>query len=229
LVNNLWYNYFRHHLVAAAGAMTVVDARLLLAKGADGTMVWTTNGACHWCSLLLLPSSALALYIWFVFARGEDDGGATAFLLVMVVLLRLHRARDVYEGWRWCRFWLVSLLNAWRCAGFVAGGDGGSQWCRICVFRQVVEACSGGTTGLNMQGYSCCCETMATKTVPELWWLPWLVQELPARSMADGNMVKMGARVSGCVQMKMMTWQHTIGLNSLVETKPTWHVLVGQF
>jgi len=25
------------------------------------------------------------------------------------------------------------------------------------------------------------------------------------------NMVKMEARVSGCVEMKMMTWQHVIG------------------
>jgi len=46
----------------------------------------------------------------------------------------------------------------------------------------------------------------------------------------DGrNMVKMEARVSGCVEMKMITWQHVIGSNSLVEIKPTWHVLVGQF
>jgi len=42
-------------------------------------------------------------------------------------------------------------------------------------------------------------------------------------------MVKMEARVSSCVEMKMMTWQHVIGSNSLVEIKPTWHVLVGQF
>jgi len=39
--------------------------------------------------------------------------------------------------------------------------------------------------------------------------------------------VDMVVRVSGCVEMKMMTWQHVIGSNSLVEIKPTWHVLVG--
>jgi len=38
--------------------------------------------------------------------------------------------------------------------------------------------------------------------------------------------VDMVARVFGCVEMKMMTWQHVIGSNSLVEIKPTWHVLV---
>ncbi|QCE00431.1 hypothetical protein DEO72_LG7g1721 [Vigna unguiculata] len=43
------------------------------------------------------------------------------------------------------------------------------------------------------------------------------------------NMVKMEARVSGCVEMKMMMWQNVIGSNSLVEIKPTWHVQVGQF
>jgi len=32
-----------------------------------------------------------------------------------------------------------------------------------------------------------------------------------------------------CVEMKMMTWQHVIDSNCLVEIKPTWHVLVGQF
>jgi len=36
------------------------------------------------------------------------------------------------------------------------------------------------------------------------------------------------ARVSGCVEMKMMTWQHVIGSDSLVEIKPTWNVLIGQ-
>jgi len=41
--------------------------------------------------------------------------------------------------------------------------------------------------------------------------------------------VKMEARVFCCVEMKMMTWQHVIGSYSLVEIKPTWLVLVGQF
>ena len=52
-----------------------------------------------------------------------------------------------------------------------------------------------------------------------------------ARAGAPGgrNMVKMEARVSGCVEMKMMMWQNVIGSNSLVEIKPTWHVQVGQF
>ena len=94
---------------AWAATIAAAGARLLPARGADRTVVWTTKGARHWCGLLLLP-----LYIWFVLARGEGYGGATAFLLVMVALLHLHRACDVNEGWRWCRFWLVSLLNAWR-------------------------------------------------------------------------------------------------------------------
>jgi len=41
--------------------------------------------------------------------------------------------------------------------------------------------------------------------------------------------VKMEARVSGCVEMKTMRWQHVIGSDSLVEIKPMWLVLVGQF
>jgi len=49
------------------------------------------------------------------------------------------------------------------------------------------------------------------------------------RWFGDGNMVKMEARVFGCVEMKMMTWQHVISSDSLVEIKPTWLVLVGQF
>jgi len=73
--------------------MAVTGARLLPARGADGFVVWTTNGARHWCNLLLLP-----LCIWFVLTCREDDGGAIAFLLVMVALLRLHRASDVNEG-----------------------------------------------------------------------------------------------------------------------------------
>ncbi|QCE14214.1 hypothetical protein DEO72_LG11g1213 [Vigna unguiculata] len=50
-----------------------------------------------------------------------------------------------------------------------------------------------------------------------------------AGAPGGGNMVKMEARSSGCVEMKMLTWQHVISSNSLVEIKPTWHVLVGQF
>jgi len=50
-----------------------------------------------------------------------------------------------------------------------------------------------------------------------------------AGTPGDGNMVKMEARVSGCVELNMMTWQHVIGSNSLMEIKPTWHVLVRQF
>jgi len=73
--------------------MAATGAQFVPARGADGTMVWTTNGARHWYGLLLLP-----LCIWFVLARREDDGGATVFLLVMVALLRLHRARDMNEG-----------------------------------------------------------------------------------------------------------------------------------
>jgi len=42
-------------------------------------------------------------------------------------------------------------------------------------------------------------------------------------------MVKMEARVSGCVEIKMTIWKHVIGSNSIVEIKPTWHVLVDQF
>ena len=41
--------------------------------------------------------------------------------------------------------------------------------------------------------------------------------------------MKIEARVSGCVELKMMTWQHVIGSDSLVEIKPTWLVLVSQF
>ena len=41
--------------------------------------------------------------------------------------------------------------------------------------------------------------------------------------------MKMEARVSGCMEMKMMTWQHVIGSDYLVEIKPMWLVLVGQF
>ena len=40
-----------------------------------------------------------------------------------------------------------------------------------------------------------------------------VVQVTPTRSMADDNMVKMAARVLGCIEMKMMTWQHVIGLD----------------
>jgi len=59
---------------------------------------------------------------------------------------------------------------------------------------------------------------------------PWWFGDV-ARAGAPGgrNMVKMEARVSGCVEMKMMMWQNVIGSNSLVEIKPTWHVQVGQF
>jgi len=42
-----------------------------------------------------------------------------------------------------------------------------------------------------------------------------------AGAPGGGNMVKMEARVSGCVEMKMMTWKNVISSNSLVEIKPT--------
>jgi len=75
--------------------------------------------------------------------------------------------------------------------------------------------------------HGCWCGKKKTK----LCW-PNLMQAAPtgdAGAPSCGNMVKMEARVSGCVEMKMMTWQHVIGSNCLVEIKPTWHVLVGQF
>jgi len=69
------------------------------------------------------------------------------------------------------------------------------------------------------------------KKKTELWW-PDLMQAAAtggASAPGGGNMVKMEARVFGCVEMKMMTWKNVIGSNSLVEIKSTWHVLVGQF
>jgi len=69
------------------------------------------------------------------------------------------------------------------------------------------------------------------KKKTELWWPDLMQAAATGGAGAPGgkNMVKMGVRVSGCVEMKMMTWQHVIGSNSLVEIKPTRHVLVGQF
>jgi len=84
-------------------------------------------------------------------------------------LVRSRSRRRIW--WRYC----------------VSVGDGGTTAFASCLRRErrlkmvqvlacfaaeCVEACSGGTVGLNMQGCNCCCETMATKTVPELWWLP---------------------------------------------------------
>ena len=57
----------------------------------------------------------------------------------------------------------------------------------------------------------------------------WSGNVAGAGAPGSRNMVKMEARVSGCVEMKMMTWKNVIGSTSLVEIKPTWHVLVGQF
>ncbi|QCD86516.1 hypothetical protein DEO72_LG3g1039 [Vigna unguiculata] len=75
--------------------------------------------------------------------------------------------------------------------------------------------------------------TDARMVMPSSSLATWLL--LRSGVLANGDWrwlswrVDMVARVSSCVEMKMMTWDHVIGSNSLVEIKPTRHVLVGQF
>ena len=75
--------------------------------------------------------------------------------------------------------------------------------------------------------------TYARMVMPSSSLAMWLL--LRSGVLANGDRrrlpwrVDMVARVSGCVEMKIMTWQHVIGSNYLVEFKPMWHVLVGQF
>ncbi|QCD78882.1 hypothetical protein DEO72_LG1g2518 [Vigna unguiculata] len=98
-----------------------------------------------------------AVFFFFHLVRVPSASGSFSLAeKMMVALLRFY----------W--FWVVSLLNVWRCAGFVACGDGDSQLCKFCVFCQVVEACSGGTAGSNMQGYNCCNGEDSGTVLP--WW-----------------------------------------------------------
>ncbi|QCD89859.1 hypothetical protein DEO72_LG4g809 [Vigna unguiculata] len=109
----------------------------------------------------------------------------------------------------------------------------------------IVVACQAWCDGF------CCFVGAATKMMPvlQLQWFRNLVLDssllrrhgddetvvadvdllLNGCCSGDGNIVKMEARVSGCVKMKMMMWQHGIGLDSLVEIKPMWLMVVGQF